>query len=99
MVFFKFPKLIEWKDKRNGRVSNAMKRFDWSFTAMLNEMRFYKYVSGRIVFLLGTSFAGKSSIVKYIKGNSMSDLSVLKFTGTDAIFNACLVDCFYKHFS
>ena len=67
MLFFKFPKLIGWHEEDNRFLLSGIQKSEWSSNEVFNEMRFYKYLPGRIIFLLGTSSAGKSSIVGYIK--------------------------------
>ena len=96
-MFFKFPKLIERYDEKNKSTLKDLQIFEWSSAAIFNEMRFYKYFPGRIIFLLGTSSAGKSSIAKYIKDNSITDPNLIKFTGTDVIYYDLFIDCFYKN--
>jgi|GEM_PF-2462625 hypothetical protein len=101
LLLFKFPKLIEWPSngvvsKENKHASNDKQILEWSFMALYNEMRFYKYLPGKIIFLLGTSSAGKSSIVKYIKENSIMDANLLVSTGTDLVICNLIIGSFLE---
>lgn len=61
-------------------------------TALYNEMRFYNYLSGRLIFLVGTSSSGKSSTIQYIQENQPFSSENIIFTGTDAIINDILIE-------
>lgn len=92
-LLFQFPMCLKKQNKK----TSQQKKNKLTVDTLYNEMRFYRYLSGNIVFLLGTSSSGKSSTVKYIKENSTIPADKLVFTGTDTIYRNLVIDYFLKN--
>ncbi len=67
-----------------------------SLRAQFNDRIFHKFLSGRIVFLYGTSNAGKSSIANYLKTKATNIGLNLAITGTDAIWELHIFDIYLQ---
>ena len=68
-----------------------------SYNTHFRDMLFHKFLSGRMIFLYGTSTAGKSSIVDYIKSEARLNDVDLVFTGSDAIRLAHMTYAFSRY--
>lgn len=88
--------------------SNSKKKIDFncivqavatrcSFESQFNDMVFHKFLQGRLVFLYGTSNAGKSSILTQIKLEGISKGVAITSTGTDAVWGLHIYDLFFQY--
>lgn len=68
-----------------------------SFGCQFSDMLFHRFISGRIVFLYGTSTAGKSSIVTYLNAKAKSKGHDLVITGTDVVWGLHIFDLFVQY--
>ena len=69
--------------------NNTFKRIRSAYIS--NDNRFFKYVSGRIIYLLGTSSAGKTSIINELKKQHAETQNLL-YTGNDDIWSDFLYE-------
>lgn len=68
-----------------------------SFRAQFNDRIFHRFLSGRMIFLYGTSTAGKSSIANYLKIQTKDDDMDLAITGTDNIWEMHIFDAYLQY--
>lgn len=68
-----------------------------SLESHFRDMIFHRFFSGRVVFLYGTSTAGKSSIVNFFKNNVKATSHHLVVTGTDIVWGLHIFDLFVKY--
>jgi hypothetical protein len=85
--------LASTKRKHRYFISQIAKK---SFWCHFHDMVFHEFLSGRMIFLYGTSTAGKSSIVKYITLAKSKSL-YLVVTGTDIVWGLHIFDLFARY--
>ena len=62
---------------------------------MFNDLKFNSFLPGRMIFLYGTSSAGKTSLVEYIKSKAKSEGVDLVITGSDVVLNLITFHAYY----
>lgn len=62
------------------------------------DMKFHKFLTGRLVILYGTSSAGKSSIANYIESRANKKGVSIRQTGTDFVWSLHIYDLFEKRY-
>ncbi len=70
---------------------------EYSLKGHFRDMYFHRFLAGRVVFLYGTSTAGKSSIVSVLKAYAQSQGRDWKMTGTDHIWRLHIFNLFEQY--
>lgn len=70
---------------------------EYSLKGHFKDMYFHRFLAGRVVFLYGTSTAGKSSIVSVLKAYAQSQGRDWKMTGTDHVWRLHIFNLFEQY--
>ena len=70
---------------------------EYSLKGHFKDMYFHRFLAGRVIFLYGTSTAGKSSIVNVLKAYAQSQGSDWQITGTDHVWRLHIFNLFVQY--